>query len=210
MTDIVVKARKRELTGKSAAKKFRAQGLVPAEFYYHGEKNFHLLVNRKDFEYVLSHSHSLLSLELEGQKKKYQCIVKDVQFDPVRGDVLHVDFQGVKKGQKITVTVPVILKGTAAGVKTGGILEHLIRELEIECLPNDLPEKLEVDVTNVKVGEAIHVKDLHFKNIKILDDPEETVLLIEAPRLAKEGEVEEEAAEEEIKEPEVITAKKEE
>ncbi|GAB4379760.1 MAG: 50S ribosomal protein L25 [Calditrichia bacterium] len=210
--NIVVSAKPREKTGKSAAKKYRAQGLIPAEFYSSHEENMHLLLDKKDFEMMLSKAHGLLDLEIEGAKKKFLSVVKDLQYHPVRGDVLHVDFLGVKRGEKLTIHVPIVLQGTAAGVKAGGILEHIIREVEVECLPKDLPEQLEIDITNLEIGDSIRVKDLKFENIRILDDPEETILLIEHARLTKEVEEMEaaEMEEEEEKEPEVITSRKEE
>ncbi|GAB4334981.1 MAG: 50S ribosomal protein L25/general stress protein Ctc [Calditrichia bacterium] len=207
MANIVIEALKREGLGKSAAKKLRAEGLIPAEFYSH-EENLHCAVPKKEFELMLSKGHGLLDLKIKGTRKKHICVVKDVQYDPVRGDVLHVDFQGVTMGEKMKINVPLVLTGTAAGVKLGGILEHLVRELEIECLPKHLPEKLEIDVTDLQIGQAIHVKDLSFENIEILDDPEETVVLIEHPKVGGE-ETAVAAEEEEITEPEVITAKKE-
>lgn len=212
MTELVIKAQKRENTGKGSARKFRAQGLIPGEFYSSHEGNYHILLNQKEFETLLPEARGLVSLKIEGAKKSFPCVIKDIQREPVKENILHVDFQGVKRGEKLTVKVPVVLVGTAEGVKAGGILEHMIRELEVECLPKDIPDKLEIDITEFKIGDALHVKDLEFGNIRIMDDPEETILLIEHSRVARE--LPEEAAEEEeveeITEPEVITARKEE
>jgi len=212
MTEIVIKAQKRDKTGKGAAKKFRAQGLIPGEFYSSHDGNYHILLDRKEFETVLPDAHGLVSLKIDGVKKELPCVIKDIQREPVKDGILHVDLQGVKRGEKLTVKVPVILTGTAEGVKAGGILEHLIRELEVECLPEDIPEKLEIDISEFNIGDSLHVKDLQFENIRIMDDPEETILLIEHSRVARELPVEEEVEEEaeEMKEPEVITARKEE
>jgi large subunit ribosomal protein L25 len=210
MTETVVKAKVREETGKSAARRYRREGLIPAEYYTHGGKNQHLLVDRKTFEHMLSGGHGIIQLEIEGQKKKIQCFIKDIQYDPINGHVLHVDFQGVRKGEKIVVKVPLVLTGTAAGVKAGGVLEHIIRELEIECLPKDLPEQLEWDITDMKLGDVLRVQDLHFDNIRLLDDPNETIAILEKTRAAEAVAAEEEGVEEEMQEPEVITAKKEE
>lgn len=207
----VIKALKREKTGKSAVRQYRRQGYVPGVYYSHGEEAIPLLFEEKMLRHFVGGSHALLDLQIEGTKKPLKCILKEIQQDPVSGKVLHVDFQGVKMGEKIVVTVPVVLTGTPAGVKEGGILEHMIRELEIECFPRDLPETLEIDVSNLKIGEAIHVKDLQFENIRILDEPDETILVIEAPRVAEEVVAEEEEVSEfaEPQEPEVIREKKE-
>ncbi len=208
MAEVLVKAKKREQTGKSATKQYRREGWIPGEFYSSHDENEHLLLNMKDVEATLISSHGLLTLDVEGQKKKLQCFVKDLQFHPVKGHVLHVDFQGIRKGEKITINVPVTLTGTAVGVKNGGILEHFIREFEIECLPKDIPEKIEIDISDMKIGDQVRVKDLQMENVKISDDPEETIVMIEHPRL--EEEKEEEEVEEEMAEPELIRSRKEE
>ena len=124
-----------------------------------------------------------------------------------------IDVMGVDLKKKVYVEVPVVVKGTAVGVKTyGGILEHLTREIEIECLPKDIPEHIEVDVSNLNIGDAIHVGDLEVRNAKIITKPEFVVVTVVAPTVAKEEEEKEEEvpAEEEKKEPEVIKEKKEE
>lgn len=206
----VIEAKKRTKTGKSSARQYRREGYVPGIYYAHGEPAIPVLFEEKMLRHFVGGSHALVDLKIEGEKSPHTCILKEIQQDPVSGKVLHVDFQGVKMGEKIVVTVPVVLTGTPAGVKEGGILEHMIRELEIECFPRDLPETLEVDVSQLKIGDAIHVKDLTFKNIRILDDPEETILVIEAPRVAEEVAAEEELSEfAEPQEPEVIGEKKE-
>jgi large subunit ribosomal protein L25 len=212
MAELTIKAQIRENLGKKHAKNYRNMGLIPAEYYSSQENNIHLLLQGKDFETLFSHAHGLISLNVENTKKKYNCVIKDVQQDPVLGHVLHVDLQGVKMGEKLIINVPVVLQGTAAGVKAGGILEHLIRELEVECLPKDIPNRLEIDIRDLDIGDAVHVRDLQFENIKILNEPDEAVLIVEHSRIAKEEEEEEaaELLEEEISEPELIRSKKEE
>ncbi|NOX36929.1 MAG: 50S ribosomal protein L25 [Calditrichaeota bacterium] len=207
---VVIEARKRDLVGKKSSKKLRQKGLVPGVFYEKGKPAVHLVFDKKALQYFMSHAHGLVDIKIEGKKEPLKCVLKDVQYHPVTDEVIHVDFQGVTMGEKISVTVPLVLRGTPQGVKEGGLLEHMIRELEIECLPKHLPEQLEIDVSNLKIGDALHVKDLSFENIRILDDPNEVILVIEAPRV--EEVVEEAAAtfEEETPEPEVITSKKEE
>ncbi len=205
MAELSVKAKKREQTGKGATKKYRYEGWIPAEFYSSHDDNVHLLLNEKDLGSTLVDSHGLINLNVEGQKKKLQCFIKDIQFHPVKGNILHVDFQGIRKGEKITITIPVTLQGTAEGVKNGGILEHFIRELEIECLPQDIPDAIEIDVSDFVMGDSFRIKDLEVENVKIFNDPEELILNIEYPK--PEEEIEEELEgelEEEMQEPEVI------
>ncbi len=214
MSQTSLKAKLREQIGKGATKKYRVDGWIPAEFYSAHEANLHLLLKGRDFEKILSHGHGLFNLEVEDNQKNLQCVIKDIQLDPVKGNVLHADFQGVKLGEKLTLSVPIILKGAAAGIKAGGILEFIIREVEIECLPKDIPEQIEIDVTSLQIGDSLRVKDLKFENFRILDDPEETVLVLEHPKLVKEAEEveaeEELLVEEEPKEPELVRARKKE
>jgi len=218
MSDTNLKAKMREKTGKGATRKYRAEGWIPAEFYSSHQKNMHLLLNSRDFEIILTHGHGLFNLQVEGQDKDFQCVIKELQTEPVRGKLLHADFQGVKLGEKITLTVPIHLNGTAPGVKAGGIMEFLIREVEVECLPRDIPDSLEIDISQLEIGDTVRVKDLEQENIRILDDGEETILLIEHSKIIKELEEAEAAAEveieelegEEAQEPEVITARKKE
>jgi large subunit ribosomal protein L25 len=213
MAETKIKAKIREKTGKGAARKYRSEGWIPAEYYSHSDDNLHLLLDQKEFESTIVHGHGLINVDVEDHKKKLQVVIKDMQFDPLKGNLLHADFQGVTLGEKLTLKVPITLVGTSAGVKAGGILEFIIRELEIECLPSQIPDNLQVDVTNLEIGDSIHVKDLSFENTMILDDPEETILLVEHSRVGKEveeAEAEEMVEEEEIQEPEVIGRKKEE
>ncbi|MFZ0390913.1 MAG: 50S ribosomal protein L25 [Calditrichia bacterium] len=204
----VLKAKKREQFGKSATRKYRLEGWVPAEYYSSHDDNMHLLFDQKLVEQSLANAHGLLTVQVEGSKKKHACVLKDLQVDPLRGNVIHVDLQGIRKGEKISLTVPVVLHGTAAGVKTGGILEHLVREIDIECLPKDIPEQFDIDISAMEIGDSVHVRDLQKENVRILADPDETILILDHPRMAvEEEEVEEE---EELTEPEVITSRREE
>jgi large subunit ribosomal protein L25 len=214
MAELKLKAQKRDMIGRGAAKKYRQDGWIPAEYYSSQKDNIHLILNQKEFESKLLHAHGLLKLEVEGEKEKLQCVLKDLQIDPVKESLIHADFQGVKLGEKLTLNIPIVLKGTAAGVKAGGILEFITREAEIECLPDEIPDNLEIDVTELEIGDSVRIKDLKFEKIRILDDEDETILIVEHAKVVQEleeAEVEEgEEGEEEVQEPEVITARKEE
>jgi large subunit ribosomal protein L25 len=203
---VVIEAKKRELVGKKNAKNYRDEGNIPGVYYFHGNEAIHLLFDGTKLTQFLHGRRGLIDLKIEGEKEPLKCFLKDYQFDPVTDRPIHVDFQGVKMGEKIVVDVPLVITGTPAGVKAGGILEHITRELEIECLPRYLPETLEVDVTELEIGDSIHIEDLKYDNIVILNDPEETIVLVEAPRIVVEEEVEEE---EELTEPELIGEEKE-
>ena len=211
MAELKLKAQKRDMIGRGAAKKYRQDGWIPAEYYSSQKDNIHLILNQKEFESKLLHAHGLLELEVEGEKEKLQCVLKDLQIDPVKETLVHADFQGVKLGEKLTLDIPIVLKGTAAGVKAGGILEFITREVEIECFPNDIPDNLDIDVTDLEIGDSVRIKDLKFEKIRILDDEDETILIVEHAKVVQELEEAEVAeGEEEVQEPEVITARKEE
>jgi large subunit ribosomal protein L25 len=211
MAELKLKAQKRDMIGRGAAKKYRQDGWIPAEYYSSQKDNIHLILNQKEFESKLLHAHGLLELEVEGEKEKLQCVLKDLQIDPVKETLVHADFQGVKLGEKLTLDIPIVLKGTAAGVKAGGILEFITREVEIECFPNDIPDNLEIDVTGLEIGDSVRIKDLKFDKIRILDDEDDTILIVEHAKVVQElEEAEVEEGEEEVQEPEVITARREE
>jgi len=202
----VIEAKRREAVGKKNSKKHRNEGLTPGVYYFHGNEAVPILLDSLKLTQFLTGHRGLIDLKIEGEKEPLKCFLKEYQVDPVTDIPIHIDFQGVKMGEKMIVGVPVVLRGTPAGVKAGGIMEHITRELEIECLPSHLPEILEVDVSQLNIGDSIHIKELNFANIRILDDPEETVVLVEAPRIVVEEEVVEE---EEMAEPELIGEKKE-
>jgi large subunit ribosomal protein L25 len=201
----VIEAKKRDLVGKKSAKNYRNEGYIPGVYYFHGNEAVSLLFDAKKLTQLLMGHRGLIDLKIEDEKEPLKCFLKDFQQDPVTDTPIHVDFQGVKMGEKIIIEVPLVVKGTPVGVKAGGIMEHITRDLEIECLPKDLPEILEVDVSQLEIGDSIHINDLNYENIRILNDPDDTVILVEAPRIV----VEEEVVEEELTEPELIGEEKE-
>jgi large subunit ribosomal protein L25 len=151
---------------------------------------------------VFTSKTSLITLNVEGHEE-LDCIIKDVQFDPVTEKIVHIDLLGLKKGEKIQIEVPVKLIGNAIGIKEGGILQHTLHKVEIECLPSDIPEHLEIDVANLKLGQAIHAGDLKFDNFILLNSPEAIIAAVTHPKVEQVAEpVAGEVAE--TTEPEVI------
>ena len=136
-----------------------------------------------------------------GEAENLDCIIKDVQFDPVTEKIVHIDLLGLQKGEKIQIEVPVQFIGTPIGLKEGGVLQHSLHKIEIKCLPAEIPEHIEVDVTNLKLGDAIHISDLKFDNFEIVNSEEVIVASVTHPRIEKE---ETPAEVEEVTEPEVI------
>jgi large subunit ribosomal protein L25 len=201
MEKVVLEAKKRTKIDKASRSALRKEGKVPAIFYSKHHEPMPLAISEREIHpLVFTSKTSLISLNVEGQDEQ-DCIIKDVQFDPVTEKIVHIDLLGLKKGEKIQIEVPVQLIGNPIGIKEGGILQHNMHKVEIECLPTDIPEHLEIDVTNLKLGSSIHVSDLKFDNIVILNAPDAMVASVTHPKVEKETAP---AEGEEVKEPEVI------
>lgn len=205
MGTVALKVKLRDMVGKGNARKARREGFVPAVLYGEGEEVRSVAVDYKDFHPVLQTAaggNVILDLEIEGSAGSSKAIIKDIQYHPVRRDILHVDFQHISMTKEIVIRVPVEVTGEAFGVKTrGGILEVIHREVEVECLPTNIPDSITLDVTGLDVGDSLQVKDLRVENATIVSDPDETVVTIVAPTVIEEvkpaAEEVEEGAEEE-------------
>jgi len=209
MKTVELKAKVREGVGKTAAKKVRAQGGIPANVYGTNSKPLSILVDRKEFQAV-THTQAggnvLILLKIEGDKEK-NVLIKEIQRHPVSEAVDHVDFNVISLTKKIRAKVPVHEKGTPAGIKEGGVLDHAHREIEVECLPTEIPDKVEINVENLKINDAIHVKDLALPaGVTCVLAPDEVILKVLPPQ--KEVVPAEAVPGEAAAGPEVITAKK--
>ena len=212
MKEIVINAKARDKLGKEHAKKLRRGGMIPAVVYGAETSPLPLEVEAKSFQSLLRSGlgeNVIITLNIDDQKNgDKKVLIREVQRDPVWGNILHIDFQQVSLTKKLTINVPVLLVGIPIGVQQdGGILQHVLRELELECLPTEIPEKIEVDVTNLKIGDSIHVRDIKLEKVEILSDEQGSIVSVVPPTVFKEPEVAPAAAAEE---PEVITEKKEE
>jgi len=214
MEQVKLEVKARKETGKEAAKREREKGIIPAVVYRKGENAMPLYLERKAMEIALHTSageNALINLKIEGddKAKAKTCIIKEIQHDPLSGNILHVDFNEISLTEEIKIDVPLTAKGEAIGVKQdGGVLEHLLWEIQVECLPTDIPQKLEVDVSTLKIGDALFIKDIAApKGVKILNDPDVRIFAVEKPIEIKP---EEAAAAEETApaEPEVTKQKK--
>lgn len=159
-------AERRSATGRSAVRKLKARGIVPAVIYGAKDKPEPLQVTKREISAMLSHASGeniLVELEIggDGEKTSRMALVQEVQHSPVGGDILHIDFHAVSMDETIEADIPIEPTGTANGVKNfGGLLEQNLRSLAIECLPRDLPDLISVDVSELNIGDAIHVRDL--------------------------------------------------
>jgi len=209
---VSLKATRRTALGRNAVKKVKAAQAVPAILYGQGVEPQPLQVERRAINTVLSHAvgeNILVNLEIEdgGNAAPRLALINEVQHHPVNRSILHIDFQAVSTTETLVAEVPIESLGEAVGVKTGGgLLEQSLRSLEVECLPKDLPESIRVDVSNLGLGQALHVRDLPvLSGVKYLLDGEVTVFLVSEPKVADEAVAGAEAG---PTEPEVIREKK--
>jgi large subunit ribosomal protein L25 len=210
MKKVQLQVSSRKEVGSSVAGRLRKQGIVPAVLYGKGKKPYSLQVNRRELEQVLhtkAGENVVLSLSIDAGKKEETVLVRDIQQDPVTDIIRHVDFHMISLTEKIHIKVPISTKGEAIGTKEGGVLDHVRREVEVECLPTEIPEKIVVTVDNLKIGDSVLVKDLTFPaGVACLLGPEEPVLVCLAPKQEVAALPGDESG---PLEPEVITKKKE-
>ena len=191
MSEFTLKTVVRENRGKEVAKRLRRTGEVPAVIYGHGYDAVSLAVNAREMAELLKTAGESSIIEInikpgKGRATKVQALIKDVQFDPVYGGIDHVDFLHVRMDEKITTRVPVVSVGEAPGVKAGGVLESPVWELDVECLPKDLPRDIKIDVSSLQIGDAIHVGDLALpEGVKSLTGAGSVVFHVVPPRIEK-------------------------
>jgi large subunit ribosomal protein L25 len=192
MKEIPLAAMSRPNVGKEANKKYRREGWIPANLYGKDFKNIPLMVQSKDLhKVVVTYGENVLvQLNLDGAKgkdKSHFAMLKELQRDCISQSMLHADFHKVALNEKITAKLPVHLHGEAEGIKAGGLMEHLIWELEIEAFPHDMPDNINLDVTRLKIGDAIAVKDLALNdNVKVFAPGEEIIVIVHAPKAVAE------------------------
>ena len=205
MSQEIITVAKREETGKGAARAFRRQGLVPAVIYGLNEAPVAITIPAKTVARILasdSGMNSLIHLQREGTDIKRHVIIKDLQRDPVTGRLAHVDFMRVDPTHKVKVHVPIVLKGTPAGVKEGGILEFVHRQIEVECLPAFIPGHIDVAVDHMVVGDTLLLDQIQLdSHLTVLGDAHNVICAVHGKK------AEEEPAEGAAKEPELVPAK---
>jgi large subunit ribosomal protein L25 len=197
----------REATGKSVARKMRRDGVIPGVIYREGKSQPISLDKREVVHFINASAgeKGIVDLKFSGGSTKI-ALLKDFQVDPVKNELLHTDFFEVAMDETITVTVPVNDVGTAVGVKRdGGILQKLMREVEVECLPDKIPGHFEIDISGLEIGKSVHISDIEApEGVKILSSAEETVFSVVEPTKVEEVvPEEEEGVEAEGEEPEV-------
>ncbi len=210
MEDVKLIAKKRSLEGSSNARRMRRAGSLPGVIYGDDKEAVSVELNTHDFEQILHHHSSeslMIEIELEGEGDM-SVLIKDVQHHPVSGDPLHIDLLRVAVDKVIHVDIQVELVGEAAGAKAGGSVDHVMHSIGVECLPGDLVDTIEVDVSALEIGQALHVSDITFSDtFKVLVDGSAIVATVSGPTAESEDDEDAVAG---ASEPEVITEKKEE
>ncbi len=199
MATVRLKMRRRTDTGKQATKRMRACGDVPAVLYGEKQENVPILIEANEFRTALSTASGrnvIIQLVLEGEDSATRAVIRDMERDALTREILHVDLQRISENKPVVMHVPVTLVGESQAVKEGrGILDHALRQLEVKCLPRDIPEHIEVDISQLEVRHAIHVRDVVIDKLEILDHPDRPVVEVLQPTLFKEADEELEGAE---------------
>lgn len=201
MAQLILNAHKRNTTGKGAARKLRRDKLVPAVFYGPKAAATMLSVSYSDLQAIIRSTTSeniILQLRIESDKGSdtHSVILKELQVDPIKPLYYHADFYEIAMDKELTLNIALHLVGSPVGVTKGGVLQHVRRDLQVSCLPSDMVESIEVDVSSLDIGDAVHVKDIVLPGgIKVLEELDETVAVVAMPHVAAEK-VEEEVVEE--------------
>ncbi len=197
----ILHARTRQMKGKGVAKKLRNSNQIPAVFYGPNREPLKLAMDYPELEGFIKRTggeNIVLDLRVksDGGTENWNVILKDLQVDPIKDTYLHADFYEISMDKEITVNVPIHLINTPAGIEEGGILQHVRRELTVSCLPGKLIEVLEVDVSQLEIGDSVHIRDLVLpEGITSLDEEDLTIAVVAAPTVEPEEAVEEEVEE---------------
>ena len=196
MSVIPLSASRRETLGKGGARKARAAGQIPGVLYGHGETPVAVAVQAREFDVAMrAHKGGNPIVNLAVGGSEYTALIRDVQYDPLSRGILHLDFQHISLTEQIEVKVPIKLVGLPIGVKDGGgILETILREVEVRCLPTAIPSSIEADVSALAVGDSLHVRDLTVPNVTVLTDGDTTLATVVPPTVMEEKAPEEAVA----------------
>ncbi|MCG8467944.1 MAG: 50S ribosomal protein L25/general stress protein Ctc [Gemmatimonadetes bacterium] len=193
----ILTARPRSVSGKGSARQLRRSGQLPAVVYGRGDETQSLTLDTHELTRLLSRiraATTVIDLQVEGDDPR-QVLIREIQRHPYRSDLLHVDFFHIRADEKIKVQIPVHLEGDSKGVDLGGILQQIRYELEVECLPTEIPGAFKVDVTELDIGDSIHIGEIDAGDVVIMDDAELTICTVVPPSVEEEPEVDEELEE---------------
>jgi large subunit ribosomal protein L25 len=193
MATTLLEAKVRKGFGSKEARKARREGLIPAVLYGHKQETVSLAISHQEFDAIMRSGLRMIDLKVDGKPQK--ALIKDVQYDAMGDEILHVDFARVSLTEKVTISVPILMVGHAAGSAEGGVLDQVLKALEVRCLPTHIPESIKLVVTDLKIGDSIFVKNVPpIEGVEILSDPEAVVITVHAPKEEAPAPVAEEAA----------------
>ena len=180
----------RESLGKQANKKYRKDGFIPAVIYGKNKDNLNILVDPIKLKKLLKNEageNTIIEMKLDKSDLKKNVLLKDAHLDTLTSDPLHLDFYEITEGMDVKVSAPLLFTGKPEGVKNGGVIQTLSNEIKIECLPTNIPNIIEIDISDLNIGDTLRVKDIKPMNgIEILSNPESTIISVLAPRLVVE------------------------
>ncbi len=203
MSEIILEAQIRKDRAKKA-KQIRREGSIPGIFYGHGEESIPVQTSLNQLRPLVYTSDThIIDLQLDDGSRK-TCIIRDIQFDPVSDAIVHFDLLALKADVKVSIEVPLVLTGTAKGVKEGGLVQQILHRLEVKCLPRYIPEHIDIDITDLAIGDSIHVSAVKIDEVEILESEDSTIVAVVPPTVMKEPEPVVEAGLEEPAEPEVV------
>lgn len=207
MERMTINVEKREEVGKGSARSLRRENMIPAVLYRGGDSKPIKFSKKELLQFINSTAGEQVMVNLQfGDGLSKLALMKDYQVDPVKGDLLHVDFFEVSLTEKVKVSVHVTIVGDPIGVKRdGGILQYLLREIEVECLPDKIPGHIKLDISGLEIGQSLHVSDIKLEeDVKVLTDPDGVIVNVIAPAVEEAAPAAEVAAPEITTEPEVI------
>jgi large subunit ribosomal protein L25 len=179
-------ASKREDVGNSSVKTSRKKGNIPGVLYSKTIKPIPIYVKETVLKTFTHTSEvNIINLKIEGASDSYNCILKDVQFDPVSDRPLHFDLFGISETEKITLEIPLVLVGTPVGIKDGGVIQHTLHKIEVECLPKDIPSHIDVNIESLNIGDSVHISDIKAENFEVLGNPDATIVSVVPPAVEK-------------------------
>ena len=204
-TDTTLNAEKRDGTGKGVARKLRQEGKIPGVLYGRELDSMHLSLDSHAAELLfrsISVDNTIVQLKVKGVKEPFETLVREIQTHPFKDTLLHVDFLRIQKGVMVDLNIPVHLVGVPVGVKQdGGVLEQIVHDLAVRCIPSQIPESFEVDVSALELNDSLHVSDLDLgEGVEVMIDLGQTICAVSVPRVV------EEAVEEELEEGEALEA----
>lgn len=218
MEAITFRGTLRDRIKKNGARATRREGFIPAVLYGGSSEPVAIKLERKESENIVRKLESFniiadLILKNNGTEDKIKIVLKDIQMEPIKRNILHMDFYRIKMDEYVRITVPIHLVGESPGEEQGGILEHELREIEVQALPDKIPAFIEVDISKIEIGDVILVSDIKVsEGVEVVENPENTVLSVQAPKVEEEAEEEEAEAvaplEDTGAEPKVISQEK--